>query len=128
MAHDDPSVSPFLPRPASEIPDFATYQRLYRQSLEDPETFWRERIARFRWARPPERILAGEAYDARWFPGGLINLAANCLDVPIANGHGDKLALIWESEAVNEQRQPREIRRYSYLRLRQEVTIAPALA
>jgi acetyl-CoA synthetase len=121
MDHTDPIDSPPLPRPSSEIPDFPTYQRLYRQSLEDPETFWRERIARFRWTRPPERILAGESHDARWFPGGRINLAANCLDVPIANGHGDKLALIWESEAVNERREPREIRRYSYLRLRQEV-------
>jgi len=113
--------TPSSPRPSPDIPDLATYQRLHRQSLDDPETFWRAQIARFRWSCAPERILAGESYDAQWFQGGSINLAVNCLDVPIANGHGEKLALIWESEAANERREPREIRRYTYLRLRQEV-------
>ena len=115
------TTPPSGPRPSPDISDLATYQHLHRQSLDDPETFWRAHIARFRWSRAPERILSGESYDAQWFQGGSINLAVNCLDVPIANGHGEKLALIWESEAVNERREPREIRRYSYLRLRQEV-------
>ncbi|MFP3442345.1 acetyl-coenzyme A synthetase N-terminal domain-containing protein, partial [Pantoea sp. SIMBA_133] len=36
--------------------DKATYDKLYRQSVEDPEGFWKEQAARLDWIKPPQTI------------------------------------------------------------------------
>ncbi|MFL5263633.1 MAG: acetate--CoA ligase, partial [Anaeromyxobacteraceae bacterium] len=90
--------------------------------------FWRERIGNFRWAHPPDRILEGEGPAARWFAGGRINVAENALDRWVDAGRGDALALAWESEAVDGARRPREVRRFTFRELRDEVArVAGAL-
>jgi len=122
-----PVAPPAAPR-AVEVPDLATYRRLHAESLADPEGFWRERIAAFRWTRPPDRVLSGEGPAARWFEGGRLNVADNALDRWVDEGRGDQPALVWESEAVDEARQPREVRRYTFRQLRDEVArVAGAL-
>lgn len=75
---------------------------LQRRSVEDPEWYW-SAVARdlgIRWMRPPTRVLddsRGPAWP-QWFPGGLLNLADNCVDRHLAAGRGDRLALIWEGD------------------------------
>ena len=125
----EPEVIPATHPPrAVEIGDLATYRRLHARSLADPEGFWRERIAAFHWARAPDQILTGEGHAARWFAGGRLNVAENALDRWVDEGRGDVLALVWESEAVDEQRRPREVRRFTYRALRDEVArVAGAL-
>ena len=74
---------------------------LQRRSLEDPEWFW-DAVSRdlgLEWITPYRRVLdasRGVAWP-RWFDGGLLNLAANCVDrhLPARRDHP---ALIWESE------------------------------
>jgi acetyl-CoA synthetase len=118
---------PVAPRQV-EVTDLATYRRLHAHSLADPEGFWRERIAAFRWARAPDRVLEGEGAEARWFVGGRLNVAENALDRWVDEGHGERLALIWESEAVDAERRPREVRRFTFRQLRDEVArVAGAL-
>jgi acetyl-CoA synthetase len=110
------------PRPV-EVPDLAAYRRLHARSLADPEGFWRERIARFRWSRPPDRVLEGDGPAARWFPGGRLNVSENALDRWVDEGHGDAPALLWESEAVDERRRPAEVRRFTFRELRDAVAL-----
>jgi acetyl-CoA synthetase len=114
---------PLAPRPV-EVTNLEEYRRLHAQSLADPEGFWRERIAPFRWAREPDRILEGDGPGARWFVGGKLNVSDNALDRWVDEGHGDRIALIWESEAVDHLRRPAEVRRFTFRELRDAVARA----
>ena len=80
----------------------ASLEALHRRSIEDPEWFW-DAVARdigLQWVAPYRRVLdesRGIAWP-RWFEGGLMNLAANCVDRHLA-GRGDRPAIVWESES-----------------------------
>src|SRR5690606_37699655 len=82
----------------AHLSDLEEYQRLYRQSLDDPETFWGEAAREFHWFEPWERVLEWNEPHAAWFVGGKTNLAYNCLDLQIERGLGNKVAFFWEGE------------------------------
>jgi acetyl-CoA synthetase len=77
-------------------------EALHRRSIEDPEWFW-DAVVRdigIEWIAPYRRVLdesRGIAWP-RWFEGGLMNLAANCVDRHLA-ARGDRPAIVWESES-----------------------------
>ena len=52
---------------------------------------------------------------------GKTNVALNALEQQIARGHGDRVAIIWESEAVDERGNPVEVRRITYHELLEQV-------
>ena len=35
---------------------------------------------------------------AKWFEGGTLNVAVNCVDRHVESGHGDQVAYHWEGE------------------------------
>jgi acetyl-CoA synthetase len=75
---------------------------LHRRSIEDPEWYWTAvvRDLDLRWQRPFTRVL-DETRGPRWptwFPGGLLNLADNCVDRHLDAGRGDHTALVWEGD------------------------------
>jgi acetyl-CoA synthetase len=75
-----------------------SYEELQRASTTDPEWFWSAVVEDlgFQWYRRPERVLdhsAGNAWP-RWFPGGVTNLVASCVD----RHDPDRLAYVWEGE------------------------------
>jgi acetyl-CoA synthetase len=79
------------------------YQRLYRESLADPDSFWRREAQRIDWIRPFSTV-ANWSFDEAdfgisWFADGTLNVSANCLDRHIAAGHGDRTAIIWEPDS-----------------------------
>jgi acetyl-CoA synthetase len=120
---------PTLPPQAGSLSDFTKYLRLHADSLNNPDDFWARHIADFAWFSKPSHAFTGSGTEARWFPGSRTNLAFNALDRHINAGRGDTLALIWESEAVDADRKPKEIRRYSYRELREQVVkLAASLA
>jgi len=86
-------------RARARLSDPAEYERLHRESLEDPERFW-GRIAReLPWIRPFDRVLDWSRKPfASWFVGGQLNASAVCLDQHVAAGRGDRQALVWEGE------------------------------
>ncbi|MGI8748149.1 MAG: AMP-binding protein, partial [Deinococcus sp.] len=90
------------------------YQRRYRQSLDDPDTFWSGVAAELHWSAPWAQVLDWQEPHARWFVGGQTNIAYNALDRQVALGRGDKPAIIWEGEDGT-------TRRYSYSELLLEV-------
>ena len=58
------------------------YDRLYRQSLEDPETFWSEQAQILDWHSPWTAISDTDVAKgaARWFVDAKLNVSVNCID------------------------------------------------
>ena len=72
---------------------------------EDFEAFWeREGRERVTWFEPFTKLLEWERPYAKWFLGGKLNIAYNCVDRHVENGLGDKVAYYWEGEAEGERR------------------------
>ncbi len=86
------------------VPSRAHYDELYRRSLADPEGFWAEMAARLRWTTPWQRVLDWQPPFAKWFVGGRLNVADNCLDRHLAGPRRNKAAIIWEGEPLGERR------------------------
>ncbi|MCW5892512.1 MAG: acetate--CoA ligase [bacterium] len=107
-----PPPEPF----ASEayVPTRDHYDELYRQSVEDPTGFWGEQAARLSWSKPWERVLDWTPPFAKWFVGGQINLAENCLDRHLRGPRRNKAAIIFEGE-------PGDRRVLTYAMLHREV-------
>ncbi len=74
------------------------YERLYRQSLDEPEKFWGEAAKRHHWFEPWTSVLEWEEPHVKWFVGGKTNLAYDCLDRQVAEGRANKVAFFWEGE------------------------------
>jgi len=77
------------------------YQEMYRQSVEDPDTFWGEQAKRITWMKPFTKV-KNTSYDPnnvsiKWFEDGTLNACANCLDRHLET-RGDKTALIFEGD------------------------------
>lgn len=81
--------------------DAVSYAQMYRQSIEDPDTFWRQEMQRLDWLKLPTQIkdtsFAADDFHIRWFADGTLNLAANCLDRHLAT-RGDTVAILWEPD------------------------------
>ncbi len=79
--------------------DDETYLRLYDRSVRDPEGFWAEQAAaQVDWFRQWDTVLEWDFHTAhvKWFVGGKLNVAYNCLDRHVQAGDGDRTALIWQ--------------------------------
>lgn len=101
------------------ISSLEEYNRLYQESIHQPETFFGRVASELHWFTPWKRVLEFKPPDAKWFGGGTINLCYNCIDRHVERGAGDDLALLWESESLNEKGEP-EVRRFTYYELQQE--------
>ncbi|HLG90221.1 MAG TPA: acetate--CoA ligase [Alphaproteobacteria bacterium] len=85
---------------AKALIDEAGYRRMYRESIADPDKFWREHGKRVDWIEPFTKV-KNTSYQLpvsiRWFEDGVLNAAQNCLDRHLAK-RGDKRAIIWEAD------------------------------
>ncbi len=100
------------------------YEEAYRRSLTDPDGFWAEAATAIDWYRPADRVLDHDrAPFARWFVGGELNTCHNCVDRHVAAGHGDRVALLYDSPVTGTQQ------RVTYAELLDQVSrLAAALA
>jgi len=74
-------------------------QATYDEAARDRLAFWESQARRLTWAKPWDQVLDwSEAPFAKWFVGGTLNAAVNCLDRHVAAGHGDVVAYHWEGE------------------------------
>ena len=96
------------------------YQRLYRESIDKPEEFWGRVASELHWFKKWDQVLDWKLPFAKWFVGGKTNMSHNCLDHQIAQGRGDKTAILWEGEPLDPGGKP-EIRRITYEQLRDDV-------
>ena len=74
------------------------------QQAQDRLGFWATQAARLQWDEPWSEVLDWQPPYARWFVGGKLNVAANCLDRHVAAGNGDRVALLWEGEPDDDRR------------------------
>ncbi len=96
----------------------AEYQRLYRQSIEQPDTFWAEQAEGFLdWITPWHTVQQSDIKTgaAQWFAGGQLNVSYNCIDRHLAQ-RADQPAFIWEGD------DPAKSSKISYRQLHQNVS------
>ena len=74
------------------------YYALCRRAETDPESFWAECARNLHWFKPFGKTLEWNFPHAKWFLGGTINAAYNCLDRHLDTPRRNKAALIWEGE------------------------------
>ncbi|PMU26464.1 MULTISPECIES: acetate--CoA ligase [unclassified Pseudomonas] len=94
------------------------YQRLYRQSVEQPDTFWAEQAKRFLdWSTPWQTVQKSDIKTgaAQWFAGGQLNVSYNCIDRHLAQ-RADQPAFIWEGD------DPAKSSKITYRQLHQNVS------
>jgi acetyl-CoA synthetase len=96
----------------------ADYNRMYAQSVADPDTFWADQAKRLDWFTPPTTI-ADWSFDPvsiKWYEDGILNLCHNAVDRHVAAGRGDAIAFVFEHDDP-----AKEPRRVSYADLQAEV-------
>jgi len=85
-------------RENAKIQTVEAYQKLYRQSLDDPDTFWSNVANELHWFKPWDKVQEWNEPFVKWFVGGQTNPSYNALDYQIEQGRGDKVAILWEGE------------------------------
>ncbi|QJD60275.1 acetate--CoA ligase [Pseudomonas sp. gcc21] len=97
--------------------DEATYNRLYKQSIEQPDEFWAEQAKRFLdWDQPWSKVHESDMNkgEAAWFIGGKLNVSSNCIDRHLAT-RADQVAIIWEGD------DPADSKNITYRELHEQV-------
>ncbi len=89
----------------------ATYKKLYAESVNNPERFWRtQALKELVWRKPFRDVLKWSPPHAKWFAGGKLNVAENCLDRHMGTARENKAAIIFEGE-------PGDVRTITYRQL-----------
>jgi len=96
------------------------YKALYRRSIEEPEAFWTVMAEKHldwfkKWDGPVEEYSFKEDIYIRYFVGGKLNAAYNCLDRHLKTWRRYKAAIIWQGEPLEESKT------YTYHELHREV-------
>ncbi|WP_108682383.1 acetate--CoA ligase [Methyloceanibacter sp. wino2] len=77
------------------------YLALYKESVEDPDSFWGREGRRIDWIKPYTRVknstFAYPDVSIKWFEDGTLNVSANCIDRHLAK-RADQTAIIWEPD------------------------------
>jgi acetyl-CoA synthetase len=87
---------------------------MFEKAASDPEGFWAEQARALTWFETWEQVLEWELPFSKWFIGGRLNVAHNCLDRHVEAGLGDKVAFYFEGE-------PGDRRTITYAELLDEV-------
>ena len=93
------------------------YERMYRQSIEQPDMFWAEQANRFvEWMQPWSKVHQSDMDkgEAAWFIDAKLNVSVNCIDRHLKE-RADQTAIIWEGDDPNDSRY------ISYRELHEEV-------
>ncbi|WP_137725478.1 acetate--CoA ligase [Prescottella subtropica] len=111
-ATDAPEVYP----PSAEFAATANAgPELQAAADRDRLAFWDDQARRLDWATPWTEVLDwSDAPVAKWFVGGRLNVAYNCVDRHVLAGNGDRVAIHFEGE-------PGDSRSITYKELLDEV-------
>ena len=97
------------------------YEKMWDQSINDPDTFWLEQAKGLHWFKEPTKSLEytwdtkARKIEHTWFEDGQLNVAYNCLDRHLGTPIAKKTALLWQGEAED------AVRKYTYEQLHKEV-------
>ncbi|HEU4421894.1 MAG TPA: acetate--CoA ligase [Pilimelia sp.] len=88
-----------FPPPAELAATANVTSEVYDEAADDRLAFWERQARRLDWAQEWDQVLDwSNPPFAKWFVGGRLNMAYNCLDRHLAAGRGDKVAYHWEGE------------------------------
>ena len=91
--------------PADFAADANVTEEAYERGDDDPEEFWAKAAERLDWGQTWDRVLDWDTPPfAKWFVGGTLNAAVNCVDRHVDAGNGDKVALHWVGEPEDDTR------------------------
>jgi acetyl-CoA synthetase len=101
----DPGLSNLLHEerrfePPGDLAEHANVRaEVYQQAAADRVAFWGQQAERISWAEPPTEVLdwSGAPF-AKWYLGGRLNAAYNCVDRHVEAGNGDRVAFHWVGE------------------------------
>ena len=108
----------------ARISSMAQYKEMWEESIKKPEKFFGDEAEELVWQKPWDKVLEWKCPDAKWFVGGKINVAENCLDRHLGTARHNKAAIIWQGEPTEEKRTltyaqlHREVCRFSNVLLR----------
>ncbi|MFH1563245.1 MAG: acetate--CoA ligase [Nitrospirota bacterium] len=106
----------YPPKELSEkahIKSMDEYERLYKESVDDPEGFWgRMAEENLDWFKKWDKVLEydfskiGEVEEpyVQWFKGGRLNVSYNCIDRHLNSWRRNKAAIIWQGEKEEDKR------------------------
>lgn len=118
LSHENRTfVPPTSLKQRSYLPTMETYERLYKRSLSDTESFWADMASEFFWYKPWTKVLSydwKEKIDVRWFEGAKTNICVNALDRHLPQKK-DRTAFIWVGN------EPGEEKKITYGELHQQV-------
>ncbi len=98
------------------------YEKLYKESIENPESFWGEQAKCIDWFKPFSKNSIKKVnffknnLEIKWFYDGKLNVSYNCIDRHLEK-KGDQIAIIWEGD------DPQESKHISYKELHTEVCL-----
>ena len=105
-ATDSPNISDLLweqrkfpPSQSFQSGALVVGTELYDAASRDYEAFWAQQASEVvSWNTPWSTICEWESPYSKWFIGGELNVAYNCLDRHVEAGKGSKVAIHWEGE------------------------------
>jgi acetyl-CoA synthetase len=100
----------------ARVKSLAEYKRMHAESIKSPAKFWGKEAAELKWQQKWTEVLDWKPPYAKWFTGGKINVAENCVDRHLETHRKNKAAIIWEGE-------PGEVRTLTYAQLHREVCV-----
>jgi acetyl-CoA synthetase len=106
----------FPPTNAFKATTLVAGTELYDEANADDEAFWARQASELvEWFEPWNTVLDWQLPYAKWFEGGTLNVAHNCLDRHVNAGNGGRVAIHWEGE-------PGDTRKITYQDLLDEVS------
>ncbi|HYJ69596.1 MAG TPA: acetate--CoA ligase [Nocardioidaceae bacterium] len=111
LLHEERRFEP----PAAFAADAIVTAEVYDQARHDRLAYWAQEAERLAWTQKWDQVLDWTNPPfAKWFVGGQLNVAYNCVDRHVEAGHGDQVAYYWEGE-------PGDTRTLTYADLQAEV-------
>jgi len=98
----------------AHVKSLAAWRKLTRLGARNPEAYWAKAAKELDWFSPWKKVLDWKPPFAKWFIGGKINIAYNCLDRHLPTWRRNKAAILWEGE-------PGDRRTLTYHALHREV-------
>jgi len=90
--------------PPSDLAEHANVTAAEYEAAADPLAYWARQADRLDWATRWDTVLEWDPPFAKWFVGGRLNAAYNCVDRHVAAGRGDKVAYHWIGEPADDTR------------------------
>lgn len=100
---DPENENVFWPNEAMKKQAWVSDESIYAEAKADPIAFWSKHAEALHWFKRWDKAYEFAPQNYKWFVGGKTNLSYNSLDRQVNDGHGDRIALIWEPEPVQEQ-------------------------